>query len=271
MPHLVDSLSPYGGKEVSMAILTTDTRPKVAKVCLKIRGRKVTLGGMAKGAGMISPRMATLISIVTTDCNISSHLLKSALKEKVEDSFNQINVDGDTSTNDSLFILANALGGNPIISKRGKDYSLFASALGELLDVLSYKILEDAEGATKVIDVEVRGGRTLDEAKALSRAVVESNLVKAMVYGSDPNFGRVLAAIGKCGRLCERKINIWIQGIKVFSRGRKAYFDSKILSRKMAHKRVSFLIELSLGKFHAKALGCDLTPGYVRINADYKT
>lgn len=271
LPVLVDSLSRDGGKKASEAILTTDTRPKVAGIDVKINRKKVIIGGMAKGSGMISPSLATLLSFITTDCNISSFLLKSALKEKVEDSFNQVNIDGDMSTNDSVFILANGRAENSMIVKKSRDYFLFTSALGELLSDLSSQIASDGEGSTHLIEVQVINAHTVGEAREVSRNIVGSNLVKSMVFGRDPNFGRILAAIGRNINISEKDVKIWIQGIKVFCSGKKTDYNYRFLSRNMADKKISFLIDLSRGKAHATAWGCDLTPGYVSINADYST
>ena len=271
LPDLAVGLSPNGGKKASMAILTTDTRPKAAGVTIKIKGRKVTLGGMAKGSGMIAPRMATLLSFVTTDCNISSPLLKIALKEKAEDSFNQITIDGDMSTNDSLFIMANGRAQNPLISEKNKDYFLFAEALEELLTDLARQIVLDGEGATRLIETRVINAGTLKEAREMSKGVTASNLIKAMVFGKDPNWGRILASIGMRGNIGEKKVKIWIQGVNVFRLGKKVNFNPKFLSGKMGNKKIFFVIDLGRGKARAKAWGCDLTPEYVRINAEYRT
>ncbi|MBL7170600.1 MAG: bifunctional glutamate N-acetyltransferase/amino-acid acetyltransferase ArgJ [Candidatus Omnitrophica bacterium] len=271
LPDLAMGLSPNGGKKASMAILTTDTRPKTAGVTIKIKGKKVTLGGMAKGSGMIAPRMATLLSFVTTDCNITSPLLKTALKEKTEDSFNQITIDGDMSTNDSLFIMANGRAQNPLISGKGKDYFLFAGALEELLTDLARQLVLDGEGATRLIEAQVINAGTLKEAREMSKGVTASNLIKAMVFGRDPNWGRILASIGMRGNINEKKVKIWIQGVNVFRSGKKVNFNPKFLSKKMGNKKVSFLIDLCKGKARAKAWGCDLTPEYVHINAHYRT
>jgi glutamate N-acetyltransferase/amino-acid N-acetyltransferase len=271
LPDLAGSLNSDGGEKASAAILTTDTRPKTAKVSLKIKDKNVTLGGMVKGAGMISPGMATLLSFVTTDCNITSSLLKTALKEKVEDSFNQLSIDGDMSTNDSLFILANGLAENLPISKKNKDYFLFAGALEELLKELSRQVALDGEGATRLIEAEVINASSLKEAREASRLIIKSNLVKCMVFGHDPNFGRILSAIGTQGTIDGKKVKIWIQGRKVFHNGRKADFNHKLLSGKMKDKKVYFLIDLGRGKSRAKAWGCDMTPEYIHINAHYIT
>ncbi len=268
---LVKNLNSDGGKKASAAILTTDTRPKTAKVTVRIKGRIVTLGGMAKGAGMIAPQLATMLSFITTDCNISSTLLRAALREEVEDSFNQVIIDGDTSTNDSLFILANGEAGNPLIAEKNKDYHLFAGALGDILTDLGRQIASDGEGATRLIEVEIINARTLKGAREKSRDVVNSSLVKSMVFGHDPNWGRILAAIGKRGDVSGKKVKIWIQGVNVFRHGRERDFNHKVLSKKMKDKKVSFLIDLGCGNARAKAWGCDLTPEYVRINALYRT
>jgi len=271
LPDLATGLSPNGGRKASMAILTTDTKPKTAKVSVKIGGKKVTLGGMAKGSGMIAPRMATLLSFVTTDCNITSPLLKTVLKEKAADSFNQITIDGDMSTNDSLFILANGQAQNPLIAKKGKDFLLFTRALGGLLTDLAQQIILDGEGATRLFETQVINARTLKEAKEMSRSVVQSNLVKAMVFGKDPNWGRILSSLGARGVVNEKRVKIWIQGVNVFRSGKKVNFNSRVLSKKMSGKEVSFLIDLGRGNARAKAWGCDLTPKYVHINAHYRT
>lgn len=270
-PDLVRTLSRDGGKKASQAILTTDTHPKEAVITLKIGGKRVTIGGMAKGSGMISPSLATLLSFVTTDVNITSSLLRKALREKVQDSFNQVVVDGDMSTNDSLFILANGQVENPVIAREGRDYLLFAEALGEVLKNLSRQVAADGEGATRLIEVKVVKASNLEEARTAARLIVQSSLVKAMVFGQDPNWGRILAAIGSDVDVRGEKVKIWIEGVEVFSHGQKARFNQKILHKKMAAKKVSFLVDLGKGTAQAMAWGCDLTPAYVHINAHYRT
>ena len=271
IPDLVNSLSASNWEKASMAILTTDTRPKQAKNVIKIKGKKITLGGMAKGSGMIAPRMATMLSFVTTDCNITSSLLKSALKETTESSFNQLSIDNDMSTNDSLFILANGEAKNPLISKKAKDFFLFKEALAELLIDLCQQVALDGEGATQLIEAEVINAGSLKEAREMSKGVIASSLIKAMVFGKDPNWGRILASLGARGCIDEKKVKIRIQGVNVFSCGQKTNFNPGSLSRKMNKKKVAFLVDLNQGNSGAKAWGCDLTPEYVHINAHYHT
>jgi len=249
---LKNVLSKSGGRSAAEAILTTDTFKKEIAVKIKINGRDIYIGAMAKGSGMIHPDMATMISVITTDANISPTALKKALSAAVQNSFNMISVDGDMSTNDCVFILANGMSGSKEIKEKSKEFKLFLQALDYICKYLAKEIVKDGEGATKIFEVNVIGAKNDAEAKILARAVTNSNLVRTAIYGSDPNWGRIMAALGSTG-------------IK---------FDPDLVEVTMDNlksKVVLIKINLNSGSFNAIAWGCDLTEGYIKINARYHT
>ncbi|MFH1141652.1 MAG: bifunctional glutamate N-acetyltransferase/amino-acid acetyltransferase ArgJ, partial [Chloroflexota bacterium] len=264
--------SPQGGHDLAKAIMTTDTHPKEMAISLKLNGRKITLGGIAKGSGMIHPNLATMLCFMTTDAPVEKEFLKQALQEAVNASFNMIDIDGDQSTNDSVILLANgAAGGEPI-----KDGTPAAQAFQEGLNYLSIglakELARDGEGATKLIEAVVEGAKTVENARAIAREVVSSLLVKAAIHGNDPNWGRIIMAVGKSGvDIDETKIALFINDICIMEEGRPIpYFKDAIIAA-MSASEVSLRIHLNLGEASATAWGCDLTEEYVTFNAAYTT
>ncbi|MCL6636778.1 MAG: bifunctional glutamate N-acetyltransferase/amino-acid acetyltransferase ArgJ [Alicyclobacillus sp.] len=270
------SVSPEAGAAAAEAIRTTDTFAKTGAVTVELDGCRVTLGGMAKGSGMIHPNMATMLAFITTDAAISRECLEAALRESVIDSYNQITVDGDTSTNDTVVVLANGLAGNPQICGRGPAYERFKEALHELNVHLAKQIARDGEGATKLLEVSVRGARDTEGARRLARAVVASNLVKAAMFGADANWGRVLAALGNAGVAFQPE-HVRIQFVSAAGRvhvmedGEPLPFDEDVARRVLSEPEILVHVDLGDGAAEARAWGCDLTYEYVRINGEYRS
>lgn len=260
----------------SKAIMTTDTTNKEFALEFTIGGKKVHLGGMTKGSGMIHPQMCTMICFLTTDLAITKELLQKALSENIVDTFNMISVDGDTSTNDTCVILANGAAGNPIIDTEGEDYEIFKTALLQLTKTLSREMAADGEGASHLFTVHVTQAKDKQEARTLARSVVSSTLTKAAIYGRDANWGRVLCAMGYSGaRFDPNKVNLYfvndIGKIEVFHQGAPVDFDEDYASEILGYQEVTALIEMHEGTEEATAWGCDLTHEYVNINADYRS
>ncbi|MGO0123179.1 bifunctional glutamate N-acetyltransferase/amino-acid acetyltransferase ArgJ [Desulfothermobacter acidiphilus] len=272
LPELVQGLSREGHAAAAEAIMTTDTTPKEAALEFFLEGYTCRVGGMAKGSGMIHPCMATMLAFITTDVAIAPGLLQQALSEVVEDSFNSITVDGDTSTNDMVLVLANGQAANPPIEEEGLDYLTFKQALYEVCVSLARQIARDGEGATKLIEVRVEGALTVEEARRAARAVAASNLVKAAVFGEDPNWGRILCALGYSGARFEpEQVSLWLGPVQVVAAGRGVAFDEEEARSALASDPVSIRADLGAGSATATAWGCDLTYDYVRINAHYRT
>ncbi len=272
-PRLKDGLSPsmQGAAE---AIITTDTRIKIARRVLNIDGAQVRISAMSKGSGMIAPEMATTLAFITTDLAIEKEALQAALSRAVEESFNHLNVDGDMSTNDAVFMLASGLAGNRIISERSASYAEFQAALTFMCIEIARSIAEDGEGATKLVTVNVKGAPSEAIAKDLSRSIAGSALVKAAIFGADPNWGRVLATVGaRAGSqrfdIDPSKATVVIQGVTVFNAGEPAGADPAALRAKMREPEVTVEVTLAEGDRAATAWGCDLSYDYVKINADY--
>ncbi len=276
---LLDGLSSSGGRLFSEAILTTDNVRKEASVRVKLGASTVTIGGAAKGVGMIYPdlkvasRHATMLCFITTDADIEKASLNSALGEAVDESFNMISVDGDMSTNDSVFLLANGLAGNRKITGGGNDFGRFKAALKYLTKELAKKIVSDGEGATKLIEVVVKGARSHNDAKSIARKVTTSNLLKACVYGEDPNWGRVAASCGSSGAaFVPARTDMYFGGIKVLSNGAGiSRIDRAALRGVFKKKNIYIKIDLKSGHAGATAWTCDLSEEYVRINSAYST
>lgn len=265
-------LTPEGGADAAVAIMTTDTVPKEAAVTVELDGRPVTVGGMAKGSGMIHPNMATMLAFVTTDAAISPGLLKNALFRAVDKTFNMITVDGDTSTNDMVLVLANGASGNPPVENEGPAYTAFCAALEEVCRRLAVAVARDGEGATKLLEVRVQGAATERDARMAARAVAASSLVKSAVFGNDANWGRVLCAAGYSGASFNPgAVDIYLGDIKVAERGGALPFDEDAASKVLAADHVVFTINFKQGSGAATAWGCDLTYDYVRINGSYRT
>jgi glutamate N-acetyltransferase / amino-acid N-acetyltransferase len=257
---------------VTRAIMTTDTRPKWAAEQLQIGGKTVRIIGCTKGAGMIQPNMATTLAFVVTDAAISHRYLTSALRTAVENTYNAITVDGDTSTNDTIAVLANGASGAPTIQPGGKNYSAFAEALKKVCQNLALQIVADGEGAQRVIEIEVTGARNTRAAKTIARTIANSPLVKTAFAGGDPNWGRIIAAGGRAGVAFDpAKVNIDLAGVEVCRNGIERAFNERAVHRKMLAKFVPVRLDLRDGNASARIWTCDFTGEYVRINASYRT
>ncbi|HEY1954984.1 MAG TPA: bifunctional glutamate N-acetyltransferase/amino-acid acetyltransferase ArgJ [Polyangiaceae bacterium] len=273
VPRLVSDLA--GALEsAAEAVMTTDTRPKIARRTLRLGDVEVRIAAFAKGSGMIAPQMATMLAFVTTDAAATPGALQSALAHAVESSFNRLVVDGDMSTNDSVFLLANGLAGNARIDENSVHYATFRDALADLCIELARSIAEDGEGATKLVEVRVAGAPSVAIARDLATSIAGSSLVKAAIFGADPNWGRVLATVGARAGAREWPIDptsarVAIQGTLVFEDGAPAKHDAAALRKRMREPRVSVDVRLAEGSCDAIAWGCDLSYDYVKINADY--
>lgn len=260
-------------EKFAKAIMTTDLVHKETGVTVNIGNKKVTIAGAAKGVGMLAPNMATMLGFMLTDINISSAALQAILKDVVAETFNCVTVDGDTSTNDSCLILASGRAGNKIItSSKSKDALKFKAALKEVAYELSRKIAADGEGASTLIQVLVNNAASKRDAEVIARSIAESPLVKTAVAGNDPNWGRIMMAVGKSGaKVREEKVSVKIAGIKLFEKGTPLDFSRSKASKAMSAKEISIIVDLGLGKGNAEMLTCDFTHGYIEINADYHT
>ena len=269
---LISSLNSKSSKDVARALMTTDTVPKETAVSLRINGKAVSIGAVAKGAGMIHPHMATMLAFVTTDANISAAALKKALKESVEATFNSITVDGDMSTNDCVFILANGLAGNNVIKTSGKDYELFKKALTSACFTMAEEMIRDAEGATKFVKVSVKKAASINDAKKAAYAIATSPLVKTAIYGEDPNWGRIAAAIGRSGAdFKPGKVDIYLGNKKVLSKGVATNMNKNLLKKIFKKKNIKISAVLNKGKSEVTILTSDLSKKYIDINAHYPT
>jgi glutamate N-acetyltransferase/amino-acid N-acetyltransferase len=272
LPKLVKTLSKDASKDAAEAIMTTDLFPKQASVQVDIGKKKVKIGGIAKGAGMIAPNMATMLCFITTDASIEPAALKKALKEATNATFNLITVDGDTSTNDSVVVMASGLAANKRITERSKEFAKFLNALKSLMEELALMIVKDGEGASKTIEVKVKGARTKEDAREVAKKICNSPLVKTAVYGSDPNWGRIVASCGNSDvKFDPDKINVSIANKKVFSNGSPCKFNKAELKKNLDKDTVNIEVDLKSGKKDAVMWSCDLTEKYVRINSRYTT
>lgn len=273
LPLLVASLSPDGLGDAAQAIMTTDTFPKVAIRRETVNGREVTLAGIAKGAGMIGPRMATLLSFVLSDASISPQALRQSLKDGVQRSFNRITVDGDTSTNDTLLVLANGKAGNRKIVVRTPGYRKFSTLLNDLLFSLAKMIASDGEGATKLVEILVQGARTDSEAERVARAVANSPLVKTAFFGEDANWGRILCAAGYSGAPIDpNRVDIFFDDVDIVRRGQGTGPEKESRATSVMKKR-EYVVRLNLhrGKKSTSIFTTDFSYDYVRINASYRS
>ena len=262
-----------GGDKAARAIMTTDTIPKEIAVEIEAGGKTITIGGMAKGSGMIHPDMATLLAMVTTDCAIEPPTLREAIKEACDATFNMVTVDGDTSTNDSLFILANGLAGNPVIkSGADPDYAAFVEGLTYVCRHLARLIAKDGEGATRFIEIKVEGAKSHTDARLAAKAVAGSSLVKAAIYGKDANWGRILCAMGYSGADFDPDIvDLYIGDVQMMDNGAGLLFDEEKALAWLEKDEVHILAKLNQGDGQATAWGCDLTHEYVTINGSYRS
>lgn len=288
----VQLLSKTGNVEARQAIMTTDTKYKEVALKAQIGGKTVTMGTMAKGSGMIHINMGTMLSVVTTDCAISAAMLEKALRSSVAGTYNCVSIDGDTSTNDTLLILANGKAGNAEITAEGKDFDTFLEALNTLNSQMAKKIAADGEGASRLVTCNVRGADTVENARGLAKAVICSNLVKAAFFGADANWGRILDAMGYSGfNFTPEKTSVSffsrenskryfedgkqnggeVRSVKVFDHGVPLDFDEDLAKKILSEEAVEILVELEDGKAEGTAWGCDLTYDYVKINGDYRT
>lgn len=265
-----------GGTNAAEAIMTTDTVKKEAAVEFTLGGKTVTIGGIAKGSGMIHINMGTMLSFVTTDAAISSDMLSEALNEAVEVSYNMVSVDGDTSTNDTLAVMASGLAGNAEITEKNEDYKIFAAALTQLCKTLAKKLAGDGEGATKLLVCSVANAKTESDAKGVAKSVICSSLLKAAMFGEDANWGRVLCAIGYSGMNVDvEKVDLSFASaageIPVCKNGAGIAFSEEKAKEILSEKEIEIKINLNDGCGYAEAYGCDLTYDYVKINGDYRT
>ncbi len=273
-PKLSETIE--AGTAAAKAIMTTDTVHKEIAVTFTADGKTVTLGGMSKGSGMIHPNMCTMLGFLTTDLAIEKSLLQEALSEVVADTFNMITVDGDTSTNDTLVIMANGLAGNAKITAKGEDYDNFLKALFYVCEFLAKKMAADGEGATKLFEAKVVNAKSKEDARTLSRAIVSSNLSKAAIYGCDANFGRFLCAMGYSGAdFDQNDVELFFESkegrLQVFDMGTPIVFDEDMAVKILGADEVTIFVDMHEGDAFATAWGCDLTYDYVKINADYRS
>ncbi len=264
------------GTDAARAIMTTDTRKKEAAVRLEIGGKTVTIGGMAKGSGMIHPNMCTMLAFITTDAKISKKALQAALSADVEDTYNMISVDGDTSTNDTVLLLANGEAGNKKIRVNTPEYFLFKEALHCVNEKLAKMMAGDGEGATALFEVKVKGAATKKQAKTLAKSVVCSNLTKAAIAGHDANWGRILCAMGYSGAEFDpEKVDLYFENaagkLKIIENGTATDYSEEKATEILSQPEVTAIADIKQGQEEATAWGCDLTHGYIDINADYRS
>lgn len=264
------------GTQAAEAIMTTDTRSKQAAAEIEIGGKKVTIGGMCKGSGMIHPNMCTMLAFVTTDAVISKETLTKLVKEDVVDTFNMISVDGDTSTNDTLLVMANGMAENEEIEEGTPEYEAFKEALHYINESLAKKMAGDGEGATALFETRVIGADTKENARILSKSVICSSLTKAAIYGHDANWGRILCALGYSGVWFDpEKIELFFESrsgrIQIYKNGTAADYSEEEAGKILSDPEVTVLVDMKMGKETATAWGCDLTYDYVKINADYRS
>ena len=264
------------GLEAAKAIMTTDTKPKYAAAQVEIGGQTVTVGGMCKGSGMIHPNMCTMLGFVTTDAVITKEMLQKALSEDIRDTYNMVSVDGDTSTNDTVLLLANGMAGNPVIDRENEDYAAFREALNYVNTELAKKIAGDGEGATCLFEVKVVGAESKEQAVTLSKSVITSSLTKAAIYGHDANWGRILCAMGYSGAQFDPdRVDLYFESaagkLKIIENGVSTGYSEELATKILSEEHVTAIADLKLGEASATAWGCDLTHEYVNINADYRS
>lgn len=264
------------GTAAAQAIMTTDTKKKEVAVRIEIGGKTVTVGGMCKGSGMIHPNMCTMLAFVTTDLDISKELLQEALSEDIKDTYNMISVDGDTSTNDTVLLLANGMAGNPKITEKNEDYRIFCKALNLVNETLAKKMAGDGEGCTALFEVKIVGAESKEQAVTLSKSVITSSLTKAAIFGHDANWGRILCAMGYSGaRFDPEKVDLFFESkagrLQIIENGVALPYSEKEATRILSEPEVTAVADIKMGDATATAWGCDLTFDYVKINADYRS
>ncbi len=276
IPQLVKELSKTGNANAVEGIMTTDTVPKEIALTFEVGGKVCTMGGMAKGSGMIHPNMATMLVFITTDCAIEPKMLQKALSNDIANTFNMVSVDGDTSTNDMVTVMANGMANNSLICDDGPDFQAFMKALNTITVTLCRKIAGDGEGATKMLECVVTGATTKQIAKTVAKSVICSSLTKAAMFGADANWGRVLCAIGYSGAAVDvHKIDVAFKSaagtVEVCKDGAGIDFSEEVAKKVLSEKEIDILVALNSGDQEATAWGCDLTYEYVKINGDYRT
>lgn len=264
------------GTEAAKAIMTTDTHEKELAVTIQLGGKTVTIGGMAKGSGMIHPNMCTMLAFVTTDAVITKEALQKALSEDVVDTYNMISVDGDTSTNDTALVLANGMAENPMIEYGTEDYQTFKAALHEINEYLAKQIAGDGEGATALFEVKVKGAESVKAAKVLAKSIACSNLTKTAIAGHDANWGRIVCAMGYSGAQFDpEKVDLFFESkagkIQIAEDGVALDFSEEKATEILSQPEVTAIADVKIGDAEATAWGCDLTHGYIEINADYRS
>ncbi len=264
------------GLEAAKAIMTTDTKPKYAAAQVEIGGKTVTVGGMCKGSGMIHPNMCTMLGFVTTDAAITKELLQKALSDDVRDTYNMVSVDGDTSTNDTVLLLANGMAENPLIVQEDENYAVFKEALHYVNTELAKKIAGDGEGATCLFEVKVIGAESREQAVMLSKSVITSSLTKAAIYGHDANWGRILCAMGYSGAQFDpERVDLYFESaagrLKIIENGVSTGYSEELATKILSEEYVTAVADIKMGEASATAWGCDLTHEYVNINADYRS
>ena len=285
MQKLVDGIQVLAGKkaeglqsghDAALAIMTTDTVEKEMAVEIEIGGKTVTIGGMSKGSGMIHPNMCTMLAFITTDAAITKEALQKALSEDVEDTYNMISVDGDTSTNDTAILLANGLAGNQEITYASPEYETFKEALHMVNETLAKKMAGDGEGATAVFEVKVVGAESIKQAKTLAKSVVCSNLTKAAIAGHDANWGRILCAMGYSGvQFDPEKVDLFFESkagkLQIIENGVATDYSEEVATKILSEPEITATADIKMGDYSATAWGCDLTHEYININADYRS
>ena len=285
MQKLVDGIQVLAGKkaeglqsghDAALAIMTTDTVEKEMAVEIEISGKTVTIGGMSKGSGMIHPNMCTMLAFITTDAAITKEALQKALSEDVEDTYNMISVDGDTSTNDTAILLANGLAGNQEITYASPEYETFKEALHMVNETLAKKMAGDGEGATALFEVKVVGAESIKQAKTLAKSVVCSNLTKAAIAGHDANWGRILCAMGYSGAQFDpEKVNLFFESkagkLQIIENGVATDYSEEAATKILSEPEITATADIKMGDYSATAWGCDLTHEYININADYRS
>ena len=264
------------GLEAAKAIMTTDTEPKEVAVQIEIGGKTVTIGSMCKGSGMIHPNMCTMLSFVATDANISKEMLQKALSEVVPDTYNMVSVDGDTSTNDTVLLLANGLAGNPEITEENEDYKIFKEALFEVNKTQAMHIAGDGEGATALFEVTIQGAESKEQAVTLAKSVITSSLTKAAIFGHDANWGRILCAMGYSGaKFDPENVDLYFESaagkLQIITKGVAVDYSEEEATKILSEPKVTATADIHMGEATATAWGCDLTYDYVKINADYRS